>query len=196
MVVPAAYMGPIAYYKALAEAGEQEEIEVEAWESFPKRTYRNRCVIAGVNGTQMLTVPVVKCDSKQLTKDVRISYQTPWQRQHWMALKSAYEHTPYFRYYEEYLIPYYEKQWTYLMDFDMELHDTICQLLHNQPTRQGNRTRTTQSWQGKELEWIWDEKNEHDYTEYYQIFATKNGFQKNLSIIDLLMNMGAEGIKN
>jgi hypothetical protein len=31
-------------------------------------------------------------------------------------------------------------------------------------------------------------------TPYYQVFAERNGFQSNLSVIDLLFNMGPESI--
>ena len=71
-------------------------------------------LIAGANGPQLLSIPVGKCESKQYTKDVKISYQSKWQHQHWMALVSAYQHTPYFFYYEDLFRPFYEKQYTFL----------------------------------------------------------------------------------
>ena len=189
MIFPCAYLGPISYYSALLQA---ERVEIEGWESFPKRTYRNRCQIAGVNGVQMLTIPVGKCDSKQLTKDVKITYQLPWQQQHWMALKSAYEHTPYYIYYEDYLRSFYEKKWDFLIDYDMELQQTVLELMQvDCPVRKGGAI-ITKEWQGCRLEDYWKEPDENNRKRYYQIFADKCGFQENLSIIDLLFNMGPE----
>ena len=121
-VLPTAYLGPQSYYRALLQT---DEAEIEAWESFPKRTYRNRCRIAGVNGVQTLTIPVEKCDSKQWTKDVKIVYRQPWQQQHWMAMRSAYEHTPYFEYLEDRFRPYYEREVKYLLDWNMMLMESL-----------------------------------------------------------------------
>ena len=152
MVLPTAYWGPISYYQSLLQA---DTVAIEQWESFPKQTYRNRMLIAGANGAQLLSIPVGKCESKQYSKDVKISYQSKWQHQHWMALVSAYQHTPYFLYYEDLFRPFYER---------------------------------TQEWSKNDLEKYWQGHT----PDYYQIFADKCGFQPNLSIMDLLCNMGVE----
>ena len=49
------YFGPIQWYQKLYRA---DEVWIEQHESFQKQTYRNRCVIATTQGTQVLTVPV------------------------------------------------------------------------------------------------------------------------------------------
>ena len=184
MTLPTAYLAPISYYRTLLHA--QEPVEVEQWESFPKQTYRNRCRIAGTNGVQTLSIPVGKCESKQYTKDVRITYQSKWQHQHWMALVSAYQHTPYFMYYEDRFRPFYEKEYTYLIDYNEALNEVILGLLNRSTTL----PRTT-DWQGQDLEQYWETDNSKPY---YQIFADKQGYTNNLSIVDLLFNMGSEAI--
>ncbi len=195
LILPTAYLGPISYYQALCGAS---SYEIEAWESFPKQTLRNRCVIAGANGPQTLTIPVCKVEHKQLTKDVRISYQATWQRQHWQALRSAYEHTPFFGYYADYFRPFYETKIEYLLDFNMELHEVVLSLLANQePPRTWGAINDpellrTGTWMGdKDL----DRYFEGETQPYYQIFADKHGFQHNLSIVDGLFNVGTEVIR-
>lgn len=49
------YFGPIQWYQKLYRV---DEVWIEQHESFQKQTYRNRCVIATTQGTQVLTVPV------------------------------------------------------------------------------------------------------------------------------------------
>ncbi len=164
---------------------------------------RNRCRIAGANGVQTLSIPVCKSESKQFTKDVQISYQTAWQHQHWHALRSAYEHTPFFTYYADYFRPFYEKRYTYLLDFNMGLHEVVMSLLQNQaphPPKGGDSHPTvpmTETWSGdKDLDRYFKETRIKGVStrEYHQIFADKHGFQENLSIVDVLFNLGTEAL--
>lgn len=184
MVVPTAYLAPISYYSAVLRA--DSTLEVEQWESFPKQTYRNRCMIAGTNGVQMLSIPVGKCERKQYTRDVKITYQDKWQHRHWMALVSAYQHTPYFAYYEDLFRPFYEQRYEYLMDYNEALHDVVMRLLGREQVKM---TRT-KDWAQEELEQYWEGATKP----YYQIFADRHGFENNLSIVDVLFNMGPEAI--
>ena len=107
------------------------EVAIEVMESFPKQTYRNRCTITTPDGALTLSVPVKRADSKQLTKDVEISYQQKWQHQHWIALVSAYKRTPYFDYYADFFRPFYEKETKFLVDLNEGLHEVIMGLVKN-----------------------------------------------------------------
>lgn len=182
MTLPTAYLAPVSWYHALFS----EPCEVEVWESFPKQTLRNRCRIAGPNGVQTLTVPVCKCESKQLTRDVKINYQADWQHRHWQALVSAYRSTPYFDYYEDFLRPIYDRQFTYLIDLNEALHAVIMQLLTGKTVALSH----TPQWQGRAVDFP-----QYESKPYYQIFADKQGFQADLSIADLLFNMGTESLR-
>ena len=140
------------------------EMQIEVMESFPKQTYRNRCTITlpcnelkveslKLKGKEQLTlsVPVKRADSKQLTRDVEISYQQRWQHQHWIALVSAYKRTPYFDYYADFFRPFYEKETKFLVDLNDGLHNTIEALLNNTTIMQ-QKTAFTTHWQGLNLE--------------------------------------------
>ena len=110
-----------------------EPYEIEQMETFEKQTFRNRCLIRDPKGEIIrLTVPVGKVEHKQLTRDIQISYQSRWQHQHWIAIESAYRHTPYFVYYADYLRPYYETQFTWLLDFNDAMTETIVSLLRKE----------------------------------------------------------------
>lgn len=146
-------MAPRDWYKAYLL--HPEEVEIEVMESFEKQTYRNRCLISTPDGPLALSVPVKKVEHKQLTRDIEISYQSRWQHQHWISLTSAYRHTPYFDYYEEFFRPFYEKQYKFLWDYNNQLHQTIMALLHNEKPSPSNQSpfayRITNDWRGQEL---------------------------------------------
>lgn len=153
MVLPTTYMGSAEWYRQFL--ANPSAVQIEVMESFPKQTYRNRCTITTPDGALTLSVPVKRADSKQLTRDVEISYQQRWQHQHWIALVSAYKRTPYFDYYADFFRPFYEKETKFLVDLNEGLHEVIVRLLANKAM--GNRqwaigeNRTT-DWQGLDLE--------------------------------------------
>lgn len=153
IVLPTAYLAPEAWHKAFFEA---DEVQIEVQESFVKQTYRNRCLIHDAQGNEIvLTVPVMKVEHKQLTRDVQISYQQHWQHQHWMALKSAYGKSPYWDYYADFFAPFYTGQTKWLIELNEGLHDVIVRLLHNQPNEQLARLAHTTNYMQADLEQYW-----------------------------------------
>ena len=189
-----AYLAPVAYYFAMTKT----EVLLEYFEYYEKQSYRNRCNISAANGKMALSIPVEKSTvEKMLTRDVRISDHNDWQIQHWRSIESAYNSTPFFEYYEDDLLPFYEKKWTFLWDFNLEIQSKIVELLDIQPKIQ----LTTEYKIHLENE-VLDLRNSiHPKKEdtfiskpYYQVFDQRFCFQPNLSIIDLLFNMGNESI--
>ena len=150
IILPTTYLGSVDWYKQYLSNPTQVQLEV--MESFPKQTYRNRCTITTPDGPLTLSVPVKRADSKQLTRDVEISYQQKWQHQHWIALMSAYKRTPYFDYYADFFRPFYEKETKYLIDLNEGLHQTIVALLKNDTTIIQQKTAYTADWQGLDIE--------------------------------------------
>lgn len=193
--VSTAYLGPVQLYTKFFA---YDAIRVEAEENYVKQTYRNRCVIAAANGPQALTVPIVKPDSPKCpTRDIRISDHGNWRHLHWNALVSAYRMSPFFMYYEEDFAPFYEKRYTFLMDFNEALREVVCQLIDIMPSIQ--RTHAYETQVAHDFRELISPKSHVVDTEfhpapYYQVFREKWGFIPNLSIVDLLFNMGPESI--
>jgi hypothetical protein len=153
MVLPTTYLGSVEWYRQFW--ANPSAVQIEVMESFPKQTYRNRCTITTPDGPLTLSVPVKRADSKQLTRDVEISYQQRWQHQHWIALVSAYKRTPYFDYYADFFRPFYEKETKFLVDLNEGLHEVIVRLIANREPgakNQEQRLITTTDWQGLDLE--------------------------------------------
>ena len=201
------YFGPIQWYQKLHRA---DEVWIERYESFQKQTYRNRCVIATTQGTQALTVPVERGHLSPLSslKDIRISDHGNWRHLHWNALQSAYGDSPFFMYYEDDLRPFFEQRWDYLFDFNEAIREKICELLDIHPV-----VHYTESFINPSslTSYLLPLTSLHDFREaitpkhpapdpdftprrYYQVYEAKHGFQPNLSILDLLFNMGPESI--
>lgn len=189
-----AYLAPIEYYLALAKA---ETVYLEHCDWYVKQSYRNRCQIAAGNGTIALSVPIEKVSAEKIrTRDVRISEHNNWQINHWRSIESAYNTTPFFEFYKDDLLPFYEKKWTFLWDFNQEIQTKILELLELKP-----KIKLTKEYAVHLDENILDlretihPKKENSigiYKPYYQVFEQRFGFQPNLSIIDLLFNMGNE----
>ena len=163
MILPTTYMGSVEWYRQFL--ANPSAVQIEVMESFPKQTYRNRCTITTPDGPLTLSVPVKRADSKQLTRDVEISYQQRWQHQHWIALVSAYKRTPYFDYYADFFRPFYEQETHFLVDFNEKIHEVIGELMKNNATvaiKKDNinnfcaaptlRLAKTTDWSGLDLE--------------------------------------------
>lgn len=126
VLLNSAYFAPISYFSAIAEA---DSVYIERYENFGKQSYRNRCEIMTANGVISLTVPVVRANSKTIIKDLKIVYATPWQKLHLRSIKSAYSNSPYYDYYIDELMPFFEKKEIFLLDLNQALLETLLQLL-------------------------------------------------------------------
>ncbi|NDV58019.1 WbqC family protein [Bacteroides sp. 519] len=190
-----AYLAPIEYYSKLLHAN---KIFIEQHDHYIKQTYRNRCNIAGPGGIQALTVPIVRPDTlKCPMKDIRISDHGNWRHLHWNAIESAYNNTPFYEYYKDDFRPFYEQSYTFLADFNEELCQLICKLIDidvdMERTKEYKTDFAANEYDFRET--IHPKKNSTSVTTpYYQVFEARHGFLPNLSIIDLLFNMGPEGL--
>lgn len=195
-----AYLAPVAYYSKL---NAYDQLFVEQHDHYNKQSYRNRCTIAAPNGELALSIPILKPEQhKCAMKDIRISDHGNWRHLHWNAIESAYGSTPFFAYYRDDFRPFYEKSYPFLIDFNEALCHLICELIDITP----NIRRTT-AYQAELApgeadfrETIHPKRDfrliEPPFTArpYYQVFETRHGFLPNLSIIDLLFNMGPESV--
>ncbi|MBR6659117.1 MAG: WbqC family protein [Paludibacteraceae bacterium] len=194
LLLTTTYLGPIDYFRQIYTA---PKVVIEQNDHYTKQTYRNRCRIATSNHPLDLTIPVIRPKEKCPTKEIQISYKENWRINHWRAIESAYNSTPFFEYYRDDYEVAFMKKYNYLIDFNMDLLETTLRLLHI-----SKEIEKTSEYIPKEDNNPWDMREafhpKHEsrtqITPYYQVFEHKFGFQPNLSIIDLLFNMGPEAI--
>lgn len=190
-----AYLAPIQYYSKFLIYG---NIFIEKFEHYSKQSYRNRCTIMSANGLLNLSIPVKReSDIKVHTKDIRIDNDKRWASIHWRAIESAYRSSPFYIYYAEDLQAILNKKYEFLIDLNLELQDLLVSLLGVKANIQYTSDYKSvtapfddysQSIHPKERFKIAD--NTFIQEPYYQVFEQKYGFKENLSIIDLLFNMG------
>lgn len=192
-----AYLGPVHYYARLMQYG---HVQIEQYDSYQKQSYRNRCAIFGANGLLNLSIPIVKMHGqKTLVRDIEIDYATRWQNNHWRSITSAYNSSPFFEFYAPDFEPFFSKKWQFLIDFNMELHgliieilelDTVCKLSQTyEHLFNGDDYRELITPKTKRL--LNPDNNFKPYP-YTQTYSDKHGFIDNLSIVDLLFNTGPE----
>ena len=184
------YLAPVAQYVRLYSA---DRLLLDVDSPYVKQTYRNRAVIAAENGALALTVPVVH-KGVQPMRDVRISDHGNWRRMHWNAIASAYKKSPFFDYYADDFRPFYENKIEFLVDFNMQLHATVCELLGlDVPVVELSGDNGAMAEDIRSLAQPVD-GSVLCCMPYYQVFERRNGFLPNMSIADLLFNMGPEGL--
>jgi len=194
LLLSTAYFGPLNYY---ARYLRHNEVYLEQYENFSKQTYRNRCVILAGNGPVSLVVPAVKGRGpKTMVKDLKISYDTEWQRNQWQTIVSAYNSSPYFEYYQDELFSFFHKKSRFLMDHNMRIHEMLCDFMEVE-----NKLQLTEDFEKVpentlNLRQIISPKIKEDHDvafqpkSYIQVFNDKFDFVPNLSILDLLFNEG------
>lgn len=185
------YFGPVQWYQKLHR---YDQVVIDDEERFQKQTYRNRCLIATTQGVQALTVPVVH-DSKSSISDVLISDHGNWRHLHWQALQSAYGDSAFFEYYEDDLRPFFkENNWERLVDYNDAICRKVCELLDIQPSIVHQSSQDCSDFRLVINPKHPLEDSEFMPRKYYQVYQQKHGFLSNLSILDLLFNMGPESI--
>ncbi len=194
LLIATSYLPSVYYVNSIINT---DSLQIEAMENYPKQTLRNRCFICAANGVLCLTIPVQKKNTPlQLTKDMCINDSYNWQKIHWTSIISAYKSAPFFQFYDYLFEPFYNKKYKFLLDFNNEILDVIL----NKILKQNIRIKMTEVYENnvgdKDLRYLCNVKtyeNQKLYNyeaEYYQVFAAKNGFIKNTSIIDLIFNEG------
>lgn len=195
------YLPSIQYFTKLLR---YSVIVLEQEENFQKGTYRNRCILASANGPLLLSIPLDKGKNQQQNiRQVSISYQAPWQKQHWKSIQSAYGRSPFFEYYADEFQPFYQQHYSTLFEWNLQLLEKLIELLQLPvqleyssafsllpPPDCVDLRNNIQAKSSRQKE------DPHFFARPYpQAFLEKSGFLPNLSILDLLFCAGPQAIQ-
>ena len=185
------YFPSISHFAAIVQA---EKVTFEMEDNFQKQTNRNRTYIYSPNGIQILNIPVKHSKiAHQKTKDIQIENDFDWQKQHFKSLEAAYRSSPFFEYFEDDLLPIFEKKHSFLMDLNLEVFDLITRCLrmkieYNSSTEYVHEIESNEKTDFRFL--ANGKKDQSQFESYTQVFDDKFGFINNLSVLDLVFNEG------
>ena len=189
------YLGPVQYYTKFLLHPVQI---IERFDHYTKQTYRNRCHIMGANRILPLSIPVLKGPAhKTYLRDVKIDNDKKWQKLHWKSIESAYRHSPFFEFYLEEFLPFYELPFDSLFDFNRAMLEVVLRALKiNSSIRLTDKFLDNPPAEYTDYREVIHPKRDLSDdpffvpAAYLQVFAERLGFGANLSIIDLLFNEG------
>ena len=186
-VICPAYLPNVPYFAWLCS---QEFVNFVTDTNYQKQTFRNRTPIYGANGKLNLTIPISHTGKEKIQENaVIISYEMNWQNNHWKSICSAYKSSPYFEFYEHDLALSFNEKTTTLFDFNIHLIEKIMLLIEHHFIFQ---KVAWNSKKHKRLDLFLEAKNPPllEQEVYTQVFMKKTGFLPNLSVLDVLFNLG------
>jgi hypothetical protein len=180
----------------------------------------NQYKIVTANSIQSLIIPLVKGGKDENWDIKRISYDHNWIKEHKNALQTAYGKSPFFEYYDYKLFSAFDSRPEYLCELNQKIMNMILPYLglnhshfthsssfsndHNylEPTVIRSNleiSATLNNFEDPTIHAFPTLPTTMNVPEYTQVFDVKFGFQPDVSILDLLFNLGplsTEYIKN
>ena len=189
ILIHPSYFPSISTFVAIAQS---DLVTFEMDDNFQKQTNRNRMYIYSPNGIQLLNIPIKHSKTAhQKTKEVKLETAFDWQKQHFKSLEAAYRTSPFFEYFEDDIIPIFQKKHTFLMDLNMETIAIVSKCIgiefdYNETDEYFHTV--TDKIDLRNL--INGKKDTSVFEPFTQVFVEKYGYLNNLSILDLLFNEG------
>lgn len=198
IVVPPSYFPPISVFCLLILQNETLVLDDRA--NFQKQTIRNRCDILGANGRIRLTVPLRNWSTHVPISEILVDNEKPWKRNHAMSIRSAYGNSPFFTHYESDLESLYNKEHDTIVDLALDTHRILLAWFGS--NIEIRRLSEVENKQDRNM-------NLDDYSHlftkkhngsvriprYQQVFSDRFDFENDLSILDLLFNLGPRSVQ-
>lgn len=187
------YFGCIYYYISGIKS---KHINLEQFETYQKMSYRNRCQVFGPLKVLDLTVPLVGGrDQKSAITEIQIDNQQRWQMQHWRTLESCYNKSAFFLHYKDDLQNLIFVRYESLWQLNVATINWVIKKLKAPITitytgcYQKLPTGDCLDFRDKFLP---ANRKHFELPAYQQVF--EKPFEPNLSILDLLFNMGPKAL--
>ena len=182
------YFPSVAYCAYWAQS---DRMIVEAQENYQKKSYRNKCDLLSDQGKIRLSVPLQKGKHRAKPyREVKISYDENWIKQHLHSIKASYSQAPYYEHYIEKIERILQKKYSYLFDLNREILKLLSQLLNMDSEIQYTKSFSTTYPDIADLRDNFTNALNNNIASYMQLHSDRFDFVNNLSIIDLLMCHG------
>lgn len=187
------YFPCINYINTLCNSG---AVDFCAHLPFKRSSFRNRMVIAGSTGPINLSIPIVGSRSTHLPfNQVEIDNQSAWQQTHFRTLVTAYGNSPFFQHYRDELELLFSVPPILLFEWNMRCLTWLLSKI-----RLSDHLNLAEKVPSNELDVkhcsdIYTPRTYNQHTpflKYPQVFEDRVGFLPNLSMLDMLFNIGPE----
>lgn len=190
VIFPLHLGGSISWWVyALAE----KSIQLDVQEYFIKQSYHNRMHILSANGLLALSAPTSGGNFQRPLHEIKLNYAHNLMAKNRMALQSAYGSSPFYEHYDYLLEPVLFNEYLFLQELSFALIQWINKQLKLtiDLSKTENYIPTADTGDYRKM---FDAKKKSELhvllSRYPQTFEHKYGFIPDLSILDLLFNMG------
>ncbi len=186
ILLSTAYLPPIIYFYYI---NKYENIFIETQENYKKQSIRNHAITLGPQGYQKITIPIKrKSYSKTLITELEISNES-WKKKHIQAIQTNYGNSPFFIHYFDEIRKIILKKRKFLFDLNQDLLSFFLNELDVKKEIQ--KTNNYQKKTPKSFIDLRDfEQKKIINLNYNQTFINQGEIINNISIIDLLFNIG------
>ncbi|MCC6600433.1 MAG: WbqC family protein [Crocinitomicaceae bacterium] len=192
LVLPACCFAPIHWYLLFYR---RANTIIDTYENYRKQTFRNRFEICSSQGRQTISIPVAgQSGVKTPLKDIRLS-EGNWRKIHFASIRSAYGKSAFFIHIEEELQRLFDDRSVhFLIDFNEQAFRLMAPFITQLPAHWTESRRYVEKKQvitdGRD--WWEPAQQWPALPSYPQVFSDRHPFLNNLSILDVIMNLGPE----
>jgi len=198
VLLSTSYFPPVSW---MLMAYKYQKVYIELHETYPKQTFRNRCIIASSSGKLSLSVPVIRINGNHTkTNDIHIDNSRNWQQLHWRSIETVYNKSPYYLYYRDQFELLFNRKKELLVELNHEIIEILLKILRINSTDINYTTDYELNSSAIDLRNSFSPKDfpyqklTHTLPRYIQVFEENTGFIPDLSILDLLFNLGPEAL--
>ena len=151
-------------------------------------------IIAGSGGPISLSIPIIGSRSNRLPyNQIEIDYNSPWQRDHFRTLVTAYGNSPFFFHYHDELELLFTQRKDLLYEWNISCLYWLLNKLKLLDQLVHTETSSMVHQDGSLYTDLFTPSNYDKHKsvlKYPQVFEDRVGFLPNLSTLDMLFNVG------
>lgn len=173
----------------------QENVVIDIHEHYIKQTYRTRFEILGANGLLPLSLFVESTNGQKTPmKDIRLM-EGSWGKNHFTSIRSAYGKSAFFEHLEDDLIKLFaEERPSFLLDFNQQALQMLRPYFKGWNYFFSNEYVEISDQINDQRSHFSPKNRSVNFPSYLQVFGDRFPFQSDLSVLDLVMNLGPQSV--